>query len=254
MPPFAGVSSLDTGDIVIDGKPPRHLETSFGADAGTDYWFLYSGATFAPYGDMHANGFRLRATGGYGAYEYLGPFKQRYEATTSFYEGLFGYLQQLGPLTAKAFVGVAQIDHRTTERHRPGVLDGSEFGFKGVVELWLNVDEDWYASLDLSYASAHETRSARARIGYRVDPNLSFGLEARFNQDSQADYKMSAAERPELQTDALDYTWVGAFARYEWETGEISASGGINAGGLNSHGSFGDDLLAYATLNFLTRF
>ncbi len=248
----AGAADGATGPEKSVGD--RHFEASFGADVGTHYWFLYSGATLAPFGDMHANGLRLRATGGYGAYDYVGPLKRRYSATTSFYEALAGYLHTFGPLTAKAFIGVAQIDHSTSEADRPGLLSGSEIGFKGVLEFWLNIDADWYASLDLAYASAHETRSARARVGYRFDPQFSFGVEARFNQDSQADYKMSAAERPELQTDPLDYAWIGAFARYEWDTGEISASAGVNAGGLAPGGWFEDDPSVYGTISFLTRF
>lgn len=256
---FAPLSRADLpsggGDGNGDADPDRHFEASFGVDAGSHYWFLYSGATLAPFGDMHENGWRLRATGGYGSYDYVGPFKRRYTATTWFYEALVGYLHTFGPLTAKAFVGVVEIDHRTAEAKRPGVLSGAEFGFKGVLEFWLNIDRDWYASLDLAYATAHDTRSARARVGYRLDRNISLGLEARFNQDSQADYKMSSAERRDLQTDPLDYSWLGAFARYEWESGEISASAGLNAGSFSgSDGWFADDPSVYATINVLTRF
>lgn len=250
-------------DPAADNQPPRakHFEASAGADVGSNHWLLYSSTTIAPFGDMFANGVRLRFTGGYGRYNYQsfrylrGPRTQSFDAVTTFAEGLVGYHQKLGPLTAKAFVGVAQIDHSITPLDPGNRVSGSEIGIKGIIELWLDISRDWYGSLDLAYTTAHVTRSARVRLGYRLEPKLSVGLEARLNQDAQSDYKVSDDEDPSFRQEPLDYAWLGAFARYEWETGEVSASAGLNMRDVDIPDGTDDyDPSLYGTLNVLMRF
>ena len=107
------------------------------------------------------------------------------------------------------------------------------------MELWLDVTPEWWASLDTSFTTAHETFAARARTGYRLQSDLSLGLEAGFNAN------------------ALDRSArAGLFLRYEWEGGEISASAGVTSGDVGglAVGSASDDLSAYGTINVIFQF
>src|ERR1700742_80292 len=92
---------------------PGWREIWAGADVTGHAWLIYSGATVAPYNHIYADGLRLRIAGGYGGYSYVGERRGQlasFEAETAYAEALVGYLQRFGPLTAKAFLGVAAIE------------------------------------------------------------------------------------------------------------------------------------------------
>ncbi len=234
--------------------PPRNYEVFAGADVASHVWLAYSGVTLAPFADIHSDGLRLRVSGGMGEYRYLAQTRINDFAMTSFHaqvsyaEALVGYLQRMGALTAKAFVGIAAIEHAIRPLDPQNRSQGFEYGAKAVVELWLNIGDKAWASLDVGWAQAHNTRSGRGRLGYRIAPQLSLGVEAGFNLDRQGEYKITG-EVETHRRDAFDYARVGAFARYEWYGGEISASGGLL-------GDFTEDKerSAYATVNWLTQF
>lgn len=259
------VQHAQADNATAAAKPParkqNHFDTFAGADVGTKHWLVYSGATIAPFSDVHQNGVRLRVSGGYGGYQYKSfryvdrPTSQSFDVTTNYMEALAGYQQKIGSLTAKAFVGVTQIDHAIAPVDPGNRVNGSQFGVKGTVELWLDIADDWYASLDGSYTTAHETRNARLRIGHRLQPNFSIGLEARLNQDAQADFKLSDEEDAVFRQEPLDYALIGVFGRYEWSMGEVSASIGLNASDVETTISNGDsDPTVYGTINTLFRF
>lgn len=258
-----------SGTATADPTPPktkaktRHFETYGGIDAGGTHWLAYSGLTLAPFSDMHRDGIRLRFSGGYGGYSYKASRDiagkvtvADYQVTTHYAEALIGYQFKAWNLTTKALAGLAQIDHQIAPTDLGNRVKGPATGFKAALELWLDISPDWYGSLDLTYAEAHETRSARLRIGHRFKKELSAGLEARLNQDAQSDFKMSEAEKAAFRQEPLDYAWIGAFGRYEWSTGEVSASAGLNMSDLETSAAFvgTDDLGFYATLNLLNRF
>ncbi len=83
------------------------------------------------------------------------------------------------------------------------------------------------------------------------DPQLSLGLEGRFDIDAQGDCDIKWAEGDECKdqyrnqhgspTDLFDYSRGGLFARYEWEGGEISAAAGISGAFLGRDGSLEPD-------------
>lgn len=262
-----------------DEGPASGREAWAGADVSENVWMVYSGATLAPWSAMHEPGWRVRVAGGYGAYSYSKtPTAKKddesreilaFDATTYFTDVLVGYLVRLGDLTAKAFVGASVVSHDITPDDVYTIASGDEVGVKGVIELWLNMGERGWGSLDLSWSSAHETRSARSRVGYRVWPRVSLGLEAGLNVDAQGECRMKKAGIPRCgfadrdpetgevhrryeAADLLDYARGGAFARYEWDAGEASVSAGV----LGESFAAGDEieLAPYMTVNWLTRF
>ncbi len=253
----------------------RWREVWTGADVSADVWLLYSGVTIAPWSHIHGEGWRFRAVGGYGRYRYEGdrspaPGQQAaqrlsFHAETGFADLLVGYLMRFGPLTAKSFVGASIVGHDIQPFDDDNLVIGDDYGVKSVVELWLNIGTDAWGSLDVSWSSAHETRAARTRIGYRVLPTLSIGLEGGLNLDAQGDcdlgLKETAACKLQLsKQDAseaedvslLDYARVGTFVRYEWAGGEVSLSGGALGGSFKHDAS--TDVSPYVTVNVLAQF
>ena len=69
-----------------------------------------------------------------------------FNAETAFAEALVGYLKRLGPLTAKAFVGVAAIEHDIEPFDPENPVQGQEFGPKLVTELWVNMGASAWSS------------------------------------------------------------------------------------------------------------
>lgn len=224
------------------GLNARSREVWSGADISASVWLMYTGATVAPTGGIYDNGIRLRAAAGYGGYEFDdvringGNLEQHhFKADTAFADAMVGYQYRFGELTTKAFVGISGIAHNVRE---PGALtapQGFEYGPKVAAEFWLNMGPDAWASLDLSWTSAHDTYAARMRAGYRLLPTLTAGLEAGINATGE-------------QMDDRG----GLFLRYEWSGGEISASAGV-AGDIGSL-SLSEDVAPYATINWLTQF
>jgi hypothetical protein len=231
-----------------------HVEVSVGVDAARDQWIVYSNLTSAPWGgSLYSDGWRLRLGGGYGQFGYDAShpiglpcgsptsdpcryLRHHYTVDQSYAEALFGYSQQLGSVTAKAFAGAAMTSqkHRTIE---PGNgYDGVRYGGKVALELWYDVSAHVWTSLDASYATSRDETSARWRGGWRMGSSLSIGPELRYDKNIET---------------AEGY-WngrVGLFARYEWDKGEVSLAGG--------HTTVADGARSlewsspYATLNML---
>lgn len=231
-----------------------------GADVHSNGWLMYAGATVSPYSDIYSDGLRLRATTGYGGYGWEGKpdadhplsAQPKGNATTDYADLLVGYYKQMGPATVKAFVGVAMIEHHLgdincrdnnicdPETVRSELVHGSDWGPKASFEIWLNIGSDAFASFDASYTTAHETFSSHTRLGYRVLPNISAGLEAAVNSNARNNF---------LGQNSADYRG-GAFVRYEWSTGEVAASAGFTTGDI---GNVSENSL-YGTLNWATHF
>lgn len=192
-----------------------------GADASAHVWLIYTGTTVAPRGDIFSDGLRLRIAGGYGGYSYVGERRGElvaFTAETAFGEALVGYLKRLGPLTAKAFAGVAAIEHDVRPFDPENPVQGQEVGPKLVAEFWLNIGNAGWSSLDLSWTSAHQTSAARLRTGYRLFGDVSLGLEGGINAN-------------DLGEDAR----AGLFARYAWHGGEFSRPAAFPAASSMKH-------------------
>lgn len=248
--------------VFAEDLRPYWSETFTGADVSRDVWLLYSGVTLAPTGDIYGDGVRLRASGGYGEYSYQGHragdpknTQRRFEGTISYVEVLVGYQKRIGELTAKAFAGIAAIDHVVS----PGdpialgglLTQGMEYGVKGALELWLNLGSDAWTSLDASWTNAHQTYASRWRLGYRLLPTMSLGLEAAINGNALSGQRVldDGSQRETLHPQSR----AGLFARYEWNSGEISISGGIANSAYDFGRTDGFDEF-YGTVNWLMRF
>ena len=215
---------------------------------------MYTGGTYAPWSDIHADGFRLRATTGYGGFSYDFKAATKVRVTKSYADILVGYQQRFGELTAKVFVGWALLDQQFEVPGAGLSVTKVDNGLKGAVELWLNLGPQAWTSLDANYADTRATWSVRSRLGYRVLPTVSVGTEGIFNHtDLSGEVQQSAKVR--LQGNAR----VGGFARYEWFGGEISASAGLSGDWLDAGAAGGGtDLLhapqVYGTVNYIVQY
>lgn len=230
-----------------EGNPNRR-EVWAGADASSQSWLVYSGASVSPFGHVYSDGLRLRASAGYGRYKVSPSVGEALWAETAYSDALVGYLQRFGELTAKGFIGIAAMSHNLD--HAAGLrTQGTEYGPKAVVELWLNMGPDAWTSLDLNWTSAHDTYAARLRTGYRPLPNLTVGIEAGLNSTDGAtdqNYRLS------LENDEIRG---GLFVRSDWSDGEISVSAGVSEHldellDKNSE----SEVVPYVTVNWLTQF
>ena len=213
---------------------------AFGAD-----WSAYAGATRAPFGNVRADGLRLRAVAGIGAHQ---------RGQIAFADLLAGYHWQLGPLTLKAFAGLAAAEHAPTDP--TSFLEGTALGPKAVLETWWTIGDQAWASLDLAFSMPHMQVSdrivslvdrdridyaGRLRLGWRLWPELSVGFEG----------GAGGPLAPTLQsTWASGIAHAGGFLRFEWAQGEVSVSGGLAAGGDDREGHS----RPYGTVSVLTRF
>ena len=241
---------------------PLSREVWSGADVSSNLWLVYSGATVAPFGQIHENGLRMRAVVGYGEYTYTSKaaVEKKFDAKTAFADVLVGYLYRYNSLTAKAFVGVSFVDHDITPFDTGNISIGSALGAKGVLEFWYNSGPKAWSSLDLAYSTAHETASVRMRSGYRLWPQVSIGVEGSLNIDGQAQCKIrlptqKGCHLKDNDTDVkslLDFGRTGLFARYEWTGGEVSVSAGGLGQFVDAEGSFNLD--PYVTANWIMQF
>lgn len=222
-----------------------------GADAGAHNWLVYSGSTYAPWGDIHQDGFRMRATTGYGHYDYQWDAKTKVKVDKNYADAMLGYQRRIGDLTAKAFFGWAMLKDLDVPSAK---LRKERFqtGFKAALELWLNLGSQAWTSFDVSYADTRETASIRSRIGYRIMPTVSVGAEVALNHAS-----LNGQVQIDTTSDrVVGNARTGLFVRYEWFGGEISASGGVSGDIRESLDEI--DLLkrpsAYGTLNLIVQF
>lgn len=221
-----------------------------GSDAMRDVWLIYSGVTLAPWSEhIYEPGVRLRSHVGYGQYDRVtidGGIRHVYKLQVAYTDALIGYHWRFGELTAKAFVGIAAIEHVSVDG-KSGAA-GLEYGPKAMLELWLNLGQSQWTSLNLAYTTAHETASARWRWGFKLTPEMSVGPEVRFDTNTASvnrDYSF------------LDQSLgrAGLFLSYKWPSVEVSVAGGVGAHFAGTErDSERHELSPYGTLNMLYQF
>lgn len=207
----------------------QRTEAWVGGEATRRAHSLYFGTVWAPLGTIRADGWRLRAGGGWSAYSYR-TGSQTVRGDASFSDVLVGYHAQLGSLTLKSYAGLAADVHLTDPHDPANALDGAAIGAKLLIETWFNLTPHLWTAVDLSWSQAHANTSARGRLGWRVVPSVSLGAEAGAYGNVESDGGR-----------------LGGFVRYEWADGEISASGGIT-------GSLRAADAPFAALSLTTRF
>jgi len=227
-------------------RPARTYEGWSGADTAAPGWSVHGGITAALYGDIRDTGWRVRTAGSFGQYRYKRTYWDAnaykvvdiaFSAERRSVDALFGYQLAWGPATIKVFGGMTQEQKLDAARGTsPIALDdengfqGERIGLKFALETWTRLADWGFVQADLAWSQPTDSYSGRLRMGYRINQSWSAG--------------------PELAAFGNlipDEGRLGAFARFEWERGEVSVSAGT------THNSVGSEE-AYATVSALLRF
>lgn len=227
-------------------RPQYQYEGWGGADGAGTSWSTYGGMNAALFGDIRENGWRLRTSGGYGRYSYqrpiYDPFRRRlvtaeFHGEMTFADALLGYQQAFGPLIVKAYAGLTEEHHAILPANGSplafddeNAVQGAGRGAKVALETWLRLGDWGFVQTDLNWSQPFAAYSARLRIGTRLNPAWSAGLESAAFGNANHDQGRA-----------------GAFLRFEWSRGEVSLSAG--AGGDNHEITGG-----YGSLNAMLRF
>ncbi len=218
---FGGPARANEFDPFDDVDRVGAYEVWGGADASARAWYAYSGVTVAPLGDIHADGLRLRVLQGAGEYKLEG----NRTARKALSDLLVGYQFAADDMTVKVFAGwsmlATQIRGAETSAENAVVEHGPKIG----TEVWLDWSEATWASFDVQYSTVRDTVAARARVGQRLDNDISAGPEIVYNRTTLTRDEVSS---PDFNVIELGNTRFGAFVRYDWFGGEFSASGGLS--------------------------
>lgn len=253
-----------TSGVPTTERPPEKpsREVWAGVIGGSTIWSAYSGVTYAPFGSVQEDGFRFRSVGGYGQYRYSyvsGTTSLGFRGTGIFTDLLVGYQLTLGPATLKVLAGGSAIGHILSEYDRLNRVQGLDFGPKIGLESWWNLGDKAFQQLDSSWTAAFGSVDIRSRTGFRISNDFSAGIELAASSNTQLKSEWSEG-KPWRGASG------GAFVRYEWEAGEVSASAGLGSLGAGASGAPAGVTLApslgslarpsapYASLNWLTRF
>lgn len=154
-----------------------------GFEASNNYASGYVGGGYA-FGNLYAPGWRVRAVGAYGRYHYDGALfdGSDYVGTTfdgqvGFASAQVGYQFRPGAVIVKLVAGIEAEDQHIEPRDPNNSVQGTEVGLRLVAETWYDISSRWFLSADASYGTAFQEYYSLARVGFRVRPKLSLGVE-----------------------------------------------------------------------------
>lgn len=223
--------------VATPEEPVWKNEISVGIDAKAHTRSAYATAVWSPFGDVRKDGWRLRTATGFSEYRYDGwrwdgkaRVPMAFQGALTFTDAMVGYQATIGAWTVKTYLGGARVSNAVTPFDPDNLATGEQFGFKAALETWLSVGDWGFVQADLAWASVFDSYSGRLRTGLRLDRAWSSGFEAGWSRSGDHDTGR-----------------VGAFARFEWSRGEVSASTGLASDEI--HGS-----AVYGTVGLLLRF
>jgi Cellulose biosynthesis protein BcsS len=205
---------------------PRN-EFFTGFEASENYTSVYVGGGYAFGKGLYTPGWRLRSVASYGRYHYddallvgddLWPI--RFEGEAYFVSFLAGYQFHPGPLIVKIFAGLESNSQAITPRDPNNDVQGSRLGLRLQAEGWYDISPRLYLSTDIAYGTAFESYRTLTRLGFRVKPKLSLGIEG--GAHGNAEYDAGRG---------------GGFARVNLYKTEVTLSGGFTGSYLEDEPS-----------------
>jgi len=155
-----------------------------GIDAAKATMFVWMGATYAPFGTLAEDGWRVRMMGGAGKYSYntsvvpggindafsfSGEFLGGYRKT---FANVFGQTLYVG-----AFAGLHYEDQILIYDDPGNPARGSEAGFKASLELYTRVAERFIVTAFGSASTVHEKYYAKTTLLYELNDMWALGGE-----------------------------------------------------------------------------
>jgi Cellulose biosynthesis protein BcsS len=214
--------------VAAEPGPPR-TEYFTGFEVSDNYASGYVGAGYA-FGKAGflGQGFRLRAVGAYGRYHYEGTLPLdgadvpiTFDGQNAFGAALIGYEFRPGGLILKLYAGVEGEDQRIVPYDPNNSVQGSAVGLRLQAESWLDLSARSFLSADASYGTAFQEYWSLLRLGYRLTPRFSLGLEG-----------------GALGNEEYDAGRGGGFARVNFRAMEATLAGGFTGNYLEDDPSF----------------
>jgi hypothetical protein len=173
-------------------------------------------------------GFRLRAVGAFGRYHYQGSLPldgsdvpTTFDGQDAFAAALIGYEYRPGRLILKLFAGIEAEDQHIVPHDPNNSVQGSELGLRLQAESWLDLSTRTFLSADAAYGTAFQEYWSLVRLGYRLGPRFSLGLEG-----------------GALGNEEYDAGRGGGFARVNFRDMEVTLSSGYTGNYLEDDPSF----------------
>ncbi len=206
--------------------PNNEIFTGF--EASDNYASVYLGGGYAFGKGLYEPGWRLRSTGAYGQYRYDGTRQvadgtyvpTEFDGENYFGSALVGYQFHPGSVIVKLFAGIELESQVISPRDPNNSVQGSEWGLRLQAEGWYDISERLYVSADASYGTAFEAYCVLARLGHRVSPKLSLGIEG-----------------GALGNQEYDAGRGGGFVRGHFRSVEVTLSGGFTGSYLEDEPS-----------------
>jgi hypothetical protein len=184
----ARIGLLGAGVILASINPVAaqdpHTEISTGLEASNNAVSGYLGAGYAFGKGLYERGWRVRAVGSLGSYDYRGTLFDgdagvgtNFDGNASYGAALVGYQVRAESVIVKLFAGVEAENQRISPHDPDNSVQGSAVGLKFVAESWADLSPLWFLSADAAYGTAFQQYWSLVRIGRRVGPLLSLGLE-----------------------------------------------------------------------------
>jgi hypothetical protein len=175
---------LNIDALSAEPSPGPNTEIFTGLEATDNAVSGYVGAGYAFGHGLWESGWRVRAVGSLGAYDYRSTLFRggselatTFDGTSRYGAALLGYQLRANSLFLKVFAGFEAEDQSISPRDPNNAVQGSAVGAKLVAESWYDFAPLWFASVDASYGTAFQEYWSRARLGYRVGPRLALGIE-----------------------------------------------------------------------------
>jgi hypothetical protein len=204
--------------------PGPNSEIFTGLDATDNATSGYLGFGYAFGKGLYQSGWRLRAVGSLGAYDYQGTIfgegPTTFDGKASFGAAMLGYQLRADTLFLKVFAGVEGEDQDISPRDPDNAVQGTAVGARFVAEAWYEFSPHWFASADASYGTAFQQYWSRGRLGRRVGSRLSLGVEG-----------------GALGNEEYDAGRGGAFAKFNLRRLEVTIAGGFSGNYLEDEPS-----------------
>jgi hypothetical protein len=180
---FLGLGLSASAASAAPDAPRTEYFTGFEVSDNYASGYVGGGSALSKAG-LYEQGFRLRAVGAYGRYHYDGalPVDGVYVPTTfegqdAYLAALIGYQFRPGRLIVKLFTGIEAEDQHIVPHDPNNSVQGSALGLRLQAESWIDLSEKLFLSADAAYGTAFQEYWSLARLGYRLRPRLSLGLE-----------------------------------------------------------------------------
>lgn len=160
-----------------------------GVDATRNSTFVWAGATAVPFGTLVEDGFRVRAMGGFGRYDYKTSAMAdgRNTGTISSGELMAGYHQSFGATVVTSYLGL-DVKHYSLQEADPANREtGTHAGIKAAIELYTRTAASWFVTAYGNISTVFGNYGLRAAVHHEFTPGFALGVEGALLGDRRYD-------------------------------------------------------------------